>query len=298
MREVEDEVRDIKKEIVESRGLIIKTNNLVNALGADIKTIAKRQAGYERRFKWDSGIAIAVIGIVTFAGLKLWYDAQMASYRADMNTAETVAEELRTDLADEVRRASQRTSAEVKAQKYYDLIRSRNREEVVKQYPSIAKEALSPTEAAMFRDYEQRFREELSLEAYKKGLALAESRKYADAIKRYEQALELDPNGPRVPAVRAALAYALRKDGRASEALVLARQVASQEVDAALQPDGLWLTALSARDVGDLDTAREALRTLINKWPRSALTRDARPLLRDVTQQIYASKAASAAPAN
>ncbi len=41
MRDVDDEVRQIKKEIVESRGLIIKTKNLVNALGADIKSIAK-----------------------------------------------------------------------------------------------------------------------------------------------------------------------------------------------------------------------------------------------------------------
>ncbi|MGB5812555.1 MAG: tetratricopeptide repeat protein [Polyangiales bacterium] len=290
MREVEDEVRDIKKEIVESRGLIIKTNNLVNALGADIKAIAKRQAGYERRFKWDSGIALAVIGIVTFAGLKLWYDAQMDSYRTDMNAAETTADELRTDMSDEVRRASLRASAEVKAQKYYELIRTRKRAEVVKEYPAIAKEALSATEAAMFRDYEQQFREELSLEVYKKGLALAEGRKYGDAVKRYEEALELDPNGPRVPSVQAALAFALRKDGRPSEALILARQVAAQDVDPGLQPDGWWLTALSARDIGDLDTSREALRTLINKWPRSALTRDARPLLRDVTQQIYASK--------
>ena len=115
MRDVEDEVREIKKEIVESRGLIIKTNNLVNALGADIKSIAKRQAGYERRFKWDSGIALAVIGVLTFAGLKLYYDAQMASYRSDMNNAETAAEQLRLDLGDEVRRTSGRASAAAKA---------------------------------------------------------------------------------------------------------------------------------------------------------------------------------------
>ena len=168
MRDVEDEVREIKKEIVESRGLIIKTNNLVNALGADIKSIAKRQAGYERRFKWDSGIALAVIGVLTFAGLKLYYDAQMSSYRSDMNIAEAAAEELRLDLGDEVRRASGRASAAAKAEKYYDLIRVRKRAEVVRQYPAMSKEALSPAEAAVFRDFEQQFRQDLSLEVYKK----------------------------------------------------------------------------------------------------------------------------------
>ena len=41
MREADEEIREIKKEIIESRGLTIKTNNLVNALGADIKSIVK-----------------------------------------------------------------------------------------------------------------------------------------------------------------------------------------------------------------------------------------------------------------
>jgi TolA-binding protein len=290
MRDVEDEVREIKKEIVESRGLIIKTNNLVNALGADIKSIAKRQAGYERRFKWNGGVALAVIGILTFAGLKLYYDAALASYRAEMSDASTTVEQLRADLGDEVRRASDRASAAAKAEKYYDLIRARKRAAVVEQYPAISKEALSPAEAAVFRDFEQQFRQELSLEIYKKGLVLADNRKYGDAITRYEEAIKLDPNGSHVPVVQHALAFALRKEGRSAEALVLAQQVAQQEIDQSVQPDGLWLTALSARDVGDLDTARDALRVLINKWPRSALSRDARPLLRAVTKEIYLGK--------
>lgn len=292
MQDVEDEVREIKKEIVESRGLIIKTNNLVNSLGADVKAIAKRQAGYERRFKWDSGIAVAVIGAVTFVGLKLWYDAQMSSYRTDMNLAETAAEDLRSDLGDEVQRAAERASASAKAVKFYELIRARKRAEVIEEYPSISGEALTPVEASVFRDYERRFRGELSAELYKKGLALADGRKYAEAVKRYEEALDLEPDGPGTPTVEAALAYALRKDGRSAEALVLARQVAAQNTDSALQPDGWWIVALSARDVGDLDTSREAARTLINKYPRSAFARDARPLLRDVTKQIYLGKKA------
>jgi hypothetical protein len=54
MLETDDELREIKKEIIESRGLVIKTNNLTNALSADIKSIAKRQQTYENRLKWNS----------------------------------------------------------------------------------------------------------------------------------------------------------------------------------------------------------------------------------------------------
>jgi TolA-binding protein len=296
MRDVDDEVRQIKKEIVESRGLIIKTNNLVNALSADIKSIAKRQAVYERRLNWNSGVAIVVIGVISFAGLKLYFDAQTGGMRSEMTDAEATAEELRTNLGEEVRRASDRTTAAAKASKYYDLIRSRKRVEVVREYPAMAKEALSPAEAAVFRDFEQQFRQDLSLEAYQKGIALAEAKKHAEAIKRFEEAIELHPNGSHIPAVKHSLALSLRKEKRSAEALVFAQQVADQTTDSALQPDGWWLVALCARDIGDLDTARDALKILIKKWPRSALSREAKPLLREVTREAYLGKQATTAP--
>ena len=296
MRDVDDEVRQIKKEIVESRGLIIKTNNLVNALGADIKSIAKRQAGYERRLNWNSGVAIAVIAVLNFVGLKLYFDAQTRAMQSEKSVAESAAEELRSDLGDEVRRASDRGTAAAKAARYYDLIRLRKRAEVVREYPVMAKEALSPAEAAMFRDFEQQFRQDLSLEAYQKGLGLAEGKKQAEAIKRFEEAIALHSNGSHIPDVKHSLALSLRSDKRPAEALVFAQQVADQTTDPTLQPDGLWLVALCARDLDDLDTARDALKLLIKKWPRSALSRDARPLLREVTREAYLGKKAATAP--
>jgi TolA-binding protein len=194
-----------------------------------------------------------------------------------------------------VRRSSDRGAAAAKAAKFYDLIRERKRAEVVRRYPAMAKEALSPAEASMFRDFEQRFRQDLSLEAYQKGLQLASGKKPEEAIALFEEALELHPSGSHVPAVKYALASSLRKEKRSAEALVYAQQVADQTVDAALQPDGWWLVALCARDLGDLDTAKDALKTLINKWPRSAVARDARPLFRDVTREIWSGKQAEAA---
>jgi TolA-binding protein len=298
MRDVDDEVRQIKKEIVESRGLIIKTNNLINALGADIKSIAKRQAGYERRLNWNSGVAIAVIGVLSFVGLKLYFDAQTGGLRSQKAEAEVTAEQLREELSDEVRRSSDRGAAAAEAAQFYELIRERKRAEVVRRYPAMAKEALSPAEASMFRDFEQQFRQDLSLEAYQKGLQLASGKKPEEAIARFEEALELHPSGSHVPAVKHALASSLRKEKRSAEALVYAQQVADQTVDAALQPDGWWLVALCARDLGDLDTAKDALKILINKWPRSAIARDARPLFRDVTREIWSGKQAeTVAPA-
>ena len=77
MREVDEEIREIKKEIIESRGLIIKTNNLTNALGADIKAIAKRQAAHERRTWWNSVVAYALLGAACLFGFRLLLDVSI-----------------------------------------------------------------------------------------------------------------------------------------------------------------------------------------------------------------------------
>ena len=196
----------------------------------------------------------------------------------------------------EVQRASDRGSAAAQASQFYELIRQQQRAEVVRRYPAMAKEALSPAEAAVFRDFEQQFRQELSLELYQKGLQLAAAKKHEEAIARFEEAIQLHPDGTHIPAVKHSLALSLRKEKRSAEALIYAQQVAKQTVDVALQPDGWWLVALCARDLDDLDTAKDALKTLINKWPRSAITRDARPVFREVTREIWQGKQTATTP--
>jgi len=85
-RDSEDEFREIKREIIESRGLIIKTNNATSALAADVKSIAKRQAGYERRLTVNSATAYALFVILTFGGLKLWLDASVRENRTEIES--------------------------------------------------------------------------------------------------------------------------------------------------------------------------------------------------------------------
>ena len=112
MREADEEIREIKKEIIESRGLIIKTNNLVNALGADIKSIAKRQAGYERRFNLNSAAAYFIIAALSFVGLKLVSDARIREIESRMTELEREKNELARELRTLTETAEKRRRAE------------------------------------------------------------------------------------------------------------------------------------------------------------------------------------------
>src|SRR5687768_5480535 len=83
VHEVDEELREIKREIIESRGLVIKTNNLTNALSADIRSIAKRQQTYERRITWNSATSYVVFVLVVFAALKLAMDARIDQLKGE-----------------------------------------------------------------------------------------------------------------------------------------------------------------------------------------------------------------------
>ena len=74
----EYELEEIKREIVESRSLSIKTNNLVNALASDVKSIAKRHQTQERRLFVNTAAAYAVT-IAVILGI-LWLLGMVSSY--------------------------------------------------------------------------------------------------------------------------------------------------------------------------------------------------------------------------
>lgn len=283
MREADEEIREIKKEIIESRGLVIKTSNLVNSLAADIKSIAKRQAGYERRFNWNSGVAYVLFTALVFAGLKLASDAQIREIESNQEELSQTVRELRQELAEETRRAEQRRRAEAKAAEFYELIRQQKREEVVEGYEQIRSEAqLSRAEAAFFRDMVDRFRLDLSVAAYQEGLDLMRTGRYAEAAEKLQQSIDYAEHGSHIPAVKYHRARALRRLDRQSEAMVLAQSVVDQETDPELQDDAMWLYSQCAEELEQIDEARNALRTILRRWPRSEYVADARRLLRDL----------------
>lgn len=286
MQEVEEEIREIKREIIESRGLIIKTNNLTNSLAADIKSIAKRQAGYERRFNWNSAIAYVLFAGLAFIGLKLASDARIREIAADTQDLRQRVTNLKRDLDRETRSVEKRAHGEARAAQYYDLIRQQKRQEVVEGYEGIRREQLSRAEAAFFRDTVDRFRLDLSVAAYQQGLDLIRTERYAEAAEAFQDAVRLKEEAAHIPSVKYNLARALRKLGRQGEAVVLLQAVAEQQIDREPQDDALLLQAQCLEDLGRVDDARNALRQLLRRWPRGALAPDARSLLADLTHRL------------
>src|SRR5271155_3543605 len=148
MREVDDELGDIKREIIESRGLVIKTNNLTNALSADIKSIAKRQQSYERRLSWNSATAYVIFVLVVFTALKFAWDARVDYVTAETQQKTAENDRLRKETREAQKKEEDQARAEMKAQAFYELVRQGKRVEVVDTFDSLKHEPITKTELA------------------------------------------------------------------------------------------------------------------------------------------------------
>ncbi|MET0342443.1 MAG: tetratricopeptide repeat protein [Polyangiales bacterium] len=286
MREVDEEIREIKKEIIEARGLVIKTNNIANTLGADIKTIAKRQAAHERRTWWNSVASYALLGVACLFGFRLLLDASVRELSLERENLQQEVKRLRGALEQEVQRAEKRVTAESKAVQLLELVQAQRRAEAVERFRELDKEQLSQAERVLFRDIVARFNAELSAEAYQQGLELMRAGRVSDAATRFEAALRLDDGASHGAKARYQLAEAERQLGKYAQAKLEVERVLEQSADRDIHPAATLLLARIFDELGEAESARTQLRKLLTKWPHTSSLVEARQMLAVVNEKL------------
>jgi TolA-binding protein len=284
MHETDEELRDIKREIIESRGLVIKTNNLTNALSADIKSIAKRQQTYERKLSWNSATAYVVFVLVVFAALKLAWDARVDQIKAETEQKSTDNDRLKREARELQRKDEDRAHAEARAAQYYELVRQGKKVELVEQYESVKKEALSKTEDAVFADAVERARNDLAVLAYQQALDKTRVQRWQEAATAYEESLKYKEDSAIGPSVRLGLADAYRHLSRQRDAIPILVTISENAVDREVQDDALHMLAFCQMDIQAWNDAKNTWRTLIRRFPDSPFTPEAKLQLANLQQ--------------
>jgi TolA-binding protein len=267
MHEVDDELQEIKREIIESRGLVIKTNNLTNALSADLKSIAKRQQSYESRLRWTSATAYIVFVVVVFAALKFAVDARVDAIEAKYLGLGKENARLNEEMTSFKDRERARATAEESAQKFYDLIRQNKKLEIVRGWEKIKDQPITKTEAAIFADAVDRAKSDLAVQLYQEGQEKTKLQRWQEAATSFEESLKYNDSGAVAPAVRLALATAYRKLKRQRDAIPILTSLSEQTLDKEVQDDALYLLASCQEDLEAWNDAKTSWRTLLRKFP-------------------------------
>jgi TolA-binding protein len=282
MRDTDDELLEIKREIVESRSLVIKTNNLTNSLAADIKAISKRQLAYEQRTFWNSAGANLVFFVVVLGVVKVAWDARVESVEEETRGAKERATKVEAEMKVLGTKEDERSKAESAAAAYYELVRTGRQQEVVDGYEAIRKEPLTRAEQALFSDAVERARTELSLRSYQMGLDHVRMGRWHEAVTAFEESVALRETAAHVPMARLSLARAYRKLGRPRDAVGLLVGLAEASPDKELLDDAGLLLAQCYVELAAYNEAKTTLRAFIRRFPDSPLVGDARSLLAEI----------------
>lgn len=278
-----DELRDIKREIVESRGLIIKTNNLTNALAADLKSISKRQIVFEGRAFWNSAGANLLFVVVVIGVVKLAWDARIDAVTAETSGSKQKIAKLEKDIEEQKHHADERARAESEAAAFYELIRAERRQEVIDGFESIRQKPLSRGELAVFTDAVERARADLSIKSYQLGLDHMRTGRWHEAAQAFEDALKQKETSAHGPSARLNLARAYRKLNRQRDAIPLLAQLSEASSDKEVMDDATFLLAECLIDIQAWNDAKTTLRSFIHRFPDSPYLNDARMALADIS---------------
>jgi TolA-binding protein len=285
MRDTDEELAEIKREIIESRGLVIKTNNLTNALSADLKSIAKRQQSYEQRLSWNSATAYIVFVLVVFTALKFAWDARVDSVTAETQQKTAENERLRKENRELEKREENAARAEAKAQALYDLIRLNKRADVVDGFEGVKNEPVTKTELALFADAVVRARTELAREEFLLGQDKTRLQRWQEAATAFEDSLRFKDDSAVAPEAKLGLAEAYRHLSRQRDAVPLLTQFLESSPDKDLEDDALYDLAHCQMDLQAWNDAKSAWRQLIRRFPDSHFVPEARLELAQLSQQ-------------
>ncbi|AKT44178.1 tetratricopeptide repeat protein [Chondromyces crocatus] len=283
MRDFDDELREIKREIVESRALIIKTNNLTNALAADLKSMSRRQMGNERRAFWNSASANVLFVVVVIGVVKLAWDARVEAVQSETRGIGEKIAKYEADLKALQQRGDDRARAESAAAAFYELIRAERRQEVIEGFENIRKEPISRAELAFFSDAVDRMRAELSIKSYQTGLDHMRTGRWHEAAVAFEEAIRQKETAAHTPSARLNLGRAYRKLNRQRDAIPILTTLSEASPDREVMDDATLLLAECLLDIQAWNDAKTTLRSFIRRFPDSPLINDARMALADVS---------------
>ncbi len=284
MHEVDDELREIKREIIESRGLVIKTNNLTNALSADIKSIAKRQQGYERRIAWNSATAYVVFVVVVFAALKFAVDARVDAIDAQAKHLRDENARIKQEVDDLRQREDDRKAAELEAAKFYDLAKQGKRVDLIRGWEAMKTKALTKAEAEFLADAVQRAKNEQASQLYLQGLESSRLQRWQEAAGAFEESLRYEDNGAVSGQGKLELANAYRKLHRQKDAIALLEPLSEQGGDKEIQVDALEQLAWCQTEIEAYNDSKNTWHTLLRRFPDSHYAGEAKLALTNLTQ--------------
>jgi TolA-binding protein len=283
-----NDLRELKKEIIEARGLIIKSNNLTNSLSAEVRSIGKRQSNSERLLTINSYVAYIIFTVLIFTAVQLIYNQRKGALEETLQVAKeraVAAEQKLAKLKQEQSPKGKTKNADLMA--LYELINDHNRQGAIDAYETLDITLLTPLEGKLLKDTIDRFAADLSMQHYARALELVDKSKYGEAVEEFRTSLRYKDDSGHATGAKIQMANALRLQGKPREAIAVLQRLLEENLDRSLADDAYWYLALSHEEAHQKDEARSVLRALMRQFPDSQYYRAARIRQAEIQLRLY-----------
>lgn len=176
MRDIGDELREVKKEILESRNLMIKADNLIRNLHVEVKEIAKKQASSHKKQILNSVfVYLLFVALISVAAYFL-VNIRVTKLTKENTKLTKDANRLKSRVTELETRAKVREQASSSGLAIFRKLRHAAAEVPIAEYRSVAKD-LTELERFVLAELVVQRRLELGKNFFELGLTEAKKRK-------------------------------------------------------------------------------------------------------------------------
>lgn len=216
---------ELKREVIESRNMTIKTDNALKTLLAELKTVSTQQHAFQTRTWFATGVAYLLFTVLCVVGVVAISNARVAGANAERERLEKQVAELGTTIDKLKADSSGQQAAEQGALQAYKMMVTLTGEERLKGVDAMARldqTRLSAFARMVLQERSTALRREVGQGILEKGKTAFRRNEYADAVTHLTRYLGMEP--PDDEAVEASFflgnaQFQLRRFEEASKAL-------------------------------------------------------------------------------
>lgn len=292
------ELSEIRKEVIEARNLVIKTDSLLKNLHAEVKAIGKRHEDLQKRQFISSGVAYAIFAALCVAGAVVVSSARTSTAGAERERLEKTVAELSAQL-DKQRtettavQASQRSATEV-----FRLMTTLPGDERLKGVDELVKldtSRLTVLERQALTDKAAQLRREIGDSAFERGKTSFRRNDMKSTIEEMSRFVAMNPPQEQLLDASFFLGVAYNMEKKHDLAVPLLSRFVENDKKAKNRDYAMLLLAQSLQETNQLDKAMQMAQDGVAQHPASEFISQFRGRIATVRRLIQGGDAATAA---
>ncbi len=269
---VEKALEEIRREAIESRNLVIKTDNQLKTLHAELKLISKHNEDFQRRWWVGSAAAYVVFALLCAFGAYAISGARAAGDRAERERLEKVVAESSATIEKLKTEAATQASQERSAAEVYRMMTTLTGDDRLKGIDALAKidqQKLSPFARQVLQDRANLLKHEVGAAALERGKNDFRKQDFQATVTELTRFMAMNPNDEDALEASWYLGNALVQIRKNDEAVPHLTRFVQGDKRAKNRDFAMWLLVQALDATGQKDKAIEIAREALATYPAS-----------------------------